>query len=88
MPRTHKSWDEIQESLTKHVADGDFAALEIAQVEEMMLIGCLTCPREKTLMQRAKFFGNVKFLDLKQILTLSEKGDPIGIESRNESEAS
>lgn len=75
MSRTHKSWDEIQESLRKHSNDGDFPALELAQVEEMMVIGCLTCPKEKTLRQRAKYFGSVKFLDLEQMLMLSEKDD-------------
>ena len=77
MPRTHKSWDDIQVSLVRHVADGDFAALETAQVEEMMVMGCLNCPKEKTIRQRAKYFGNVNFLDLEQMLTLAEKEDPI-----------
>ena len=77
MPRTYKSWDDIQESITRHAADGDFPALETAQVEEMMVMGCLSCPKEKTLRQRAKYFGNVKFLDLEQMLMLAEKEDHI-----------
>ncbi len=75
MPRTHKSRDEISKSLEEHVADGDFAALELAQIEEMMVLGCLSCPKEKTLRQRAKYFGKVKFLDLQRMLTLAEKED-------------
>ena len=77
MPRTHKSWDDIQESITRHSADDDFAALETAQVEEMMVMGYLSCPKEKTLRQRAKYFGNVKFLNLEQMLILAEKQDLI-----------
>lgn len=77
MPRTSKSWDNIQQSITKHAADGDLPALEIAQVEEMMVMGCLSCPKEKTLRQRANYFGNVKFLDLEQMLMLAEKVDHI-----------
>ena len=53
--------------------DDDFAALETAQVEELMVLGCLNCPKEKTLRQRAKYFGGVEFLDLRQMLTLAEK---------------
>ena len=75
MPRTHRSEDEIQDSIAKHVADGDSTALEHAQIEEMMIMGCLACPKEKTLKQREKYFGQVKFLDLEQMLRLAEKED-------------
>lgn len=75
MPRTHQSEDEIQGSIAKHVADGDTAALEQAQIEEMMVLGCLACPKEKTLRQRDKYFGQVKFLDLQHMLRLAETQD-------------
>ena len=74
MPRTYKSWEEIQESLGKYDTDGDFAALELAQVEEMMVMECLNCPKEETLRQRAKYFEKCKFLDLEQMLMLAERG--------------
>ena len=73
MPRIYKSRALIEESLAKHVADGDFAALELAQVEELMIMGCLNCPKDKTLRQRAKYFGKVEFLDLENMLMLAEK---------------
>ena len=73
MPRTQKSRAEIRDSVARYTADGDSGALEQAQIEEMMVMGCLNCPKEKTLRQRAEFFGGVKFLDLKQMLTLAEK---------------
>ena len=75
IPRTRKSVDQIQESIAKHSADGDFVALEAAQIEEMMVMGHLRCPEEKTLRQRAKYFGEVNFLDLKQLLELAENVD-------------
>ena len=77
MPRTQKSLEEIQDSIAKYTANGDSGALEQAQIEEMMVMGCLNCPKEKTLRQRAEFFGHVKFMDLKQMLTLAEKGGKI-----------
>lgn len=77
MPRTHQSEDEIQGSIAKHVADGDTAALEQAQIEEMMVLGCLACPKEKTLRQRDKYFGQVEFLDLEHLLRLAETEDVV-----------
>lgn len=75
MPRTHRSEAEIQDSIAKHAADGDSAALEQAQIEEMMIMGCLACPEEKTLRQREKYFGQVEFLDLEHVLRLAETED-------------
>ena len=75
MPRTHKSRDEIQDSIAKYTANDDSAALQLAQIEEMMVIGCLKCPEEKTMRQRREFFGEIKFMDLKQFLELAEKED-------------
>ena len=73
MPRTYRSRDEIRDSIAEFTASGDSGALEGAQIEEMMVMGCLNCPREKTLRQRAEFFGRVEFLDLKGMLALAEK---------------
>ncbi|KAI4120890.1 MAG: hypothetical protein LQ338_006697 [Usnochroma carphineum] len=47
MPRTHKSAAEIYQSLKMHARNGDdFEALELAQVEDLMINGCLACPEE------------------------------------------
>ena len=73
MPLTHKSWVEIQHSLAEHAHDEDLTALELAQVEEMMVMGYLACPKEKTMRQREKYFKNVAFRDLRTLLRCAEK---------------
>ena len=72
MPLTYKSWDEIQQSLAAHAHDEDLTALELAQIEEMMVMGYLACPKEKTMRQREKYFKNVAFRDLRTLLRCAE----------------
>lgn len=59
--------------ITEHANDEDVAELELAHVEEWMIAGAAACPREKTLRQRAKYFGEVKFSSLDELLRLAEK---------------
>ncbi|KAL8786520.1 MAG: hypothetical protein Q9213_002747 [Squamulea squamosa] len=62
-----KEW--IQETLEAHAGDEELSGeAELAQVEEMMVMSYLACPREKTLKQREKYFANVRFRDLSQLL--------------------
>ena len=79
MSVSHKSWEEIQHSLAN---PQDFEALELAQVEEMMLMGYLACPKEKTLRQREKYFSNVRFMGLEELLRFAEGVDFVGKEER------
>ncbi|KAI4251761.1 MAG: hypothetical protein LQ352_004673 [Teloschistes flavicans] len=69
MPVTYKTWSEIRNALTAHAHDEDTSALELAQVEEMMVMGCLACPKEKTARQRTNFFKDVAFRDLRTLLS-------------------
>ena len=70
MPTTHKSIEEIQYSLTSHMNDrnSDFEAMELAQVEEMMVMSCLGCPKETTMRHRQKYFAEMKFSRLGELL--------------------
>lgn len=69
MPRTHKSREDIQHALALYAGDDPISEeLELAQVEEMMVEGYLTCPREKTLTQREKYFKDINFMCLKELL--------------------
>ena len=69
MPRTHKSWAEIQEVLEKHANDDPISdKVELAQVEEMMVKSYLACPKEKTMRQRDKYFAGIKFRGLDELL--------------------
>ena len=73
MPRTYKSTSEIQLALEEHGHDETMSKeSEVAQVEEMMVLGCLAVPREKTLRQRGKYFQGVRFRGLEELLSDAE----------------
>ena len=74
IPITYKSLEQIQEEMS---GAKDFEALEAAQVEEMMVLGCLAVPREKTLRQREVFFKGIKFRGLRELLEDAKKMDLI-----------
>ena len=47
----------------------------LAQVEEAMVIGSLSCPKEKTLRQRGKYFPRLHFRGLHELLRLAKEVD-------------
>ncbi|KAL9006068.1 MAG: hypothetical protein Q9188_001195 [Gyalolechia gomerana] len=74
LPRTEKSWQQIQRVLEAHADDEELSEeSELAQVEEMMVMSYLACPKEKTLRQREKYFAHVQFRDLDQLLDSAEE---------------
>ncbi|KAL8878504.1 MAG: hypothetical protein Q9192_008438 [Flavoplaca navasiana] len=76
MPRTNKSWEKIQKTIEAHEGEEELSPeAEIAQVEEMMVMSYLACPKEKTLRQREKYFRNVAFLGLRQLLQEAKEVD-------------
>ena len=72
MPVTYRSWEAIQQTLAE---SDDAEVLEVAQIEEMMVMGCLACPREKTLRQRETYFSEVGFMGLEELLGYAEGVD-------------
>lgn len=74
MPRTFRLLMDIEKTLTDHEKN-DFEALELAQVEEMMVMGCLCCPREKTLLQRRTYFSDIDHRNLAQLLQYAQGAD-------------
>ncbi|KAL8993177.1 MAG: hypothetical protein Q9169_006549 [Polycauliona sp. 2 TL-2023] len=69
MPRTNKPWQEIKHTLEAQVEGEELSQeAELAQVEEMMVMSYLACPKQKTLRQREKYFAGVRFRDLGQLL--------------------
>ncbi|KAI4159511.1 MAG: hypothetical protein LQ342_006512 [Letrouitia transgressa] len=62
IPTSYSSLSNIQERLREHPDD------EIAQVREMVALGCLACPLEKTLRQRSKYFSEIQFRGLEALL--------------------
>lgn len=76
MPRTEKSWQDVQRVLEAHADDKVLSEeLELAQVEEMMLMSCLACPEEKTLRQRKEYFAHVQFRSLEKLLQSAKNVD-------------
>ena len=49
--------------------------MELAQVEDLMITGCMACPKEKTLRQREKYFPGLRFLALEELLRLAAEVD-------------
>lgn len=46
----------------------------LAQMEEVTVMGCLACPKEKTLKQRERYFSNLGFLGLEDLLRYTKEG--------------
>ena len=72
MPRTHRTLEDIQLSLTTSSSMEDSM---LAQIEEVMVMGCLACPKEKTLKQRERYFKDLKFLGLGDLLRYTKEGE-------------
>lgn len=79
MPKTFRSAQEIKDFITEHVPRGeeDTPEMIIARVEEWMIAGATALPREKTLRQREKYFGKVKFSALQELLLRAKDNDGV-----------
>lgn len=79
MPKTFKSAQEIEDFIAEHVPRGeeDTPEMIIARVEEWMIAGATALPREKTLRQREKYFGEVKFSTLQELLLRAKDNDGV-----------
>ncbi|KAG9241337.1 hypothetical protein BJ878DRAFT_233823 [Calycina marina] len=72
---TYKSKDKILEFINNNDQLELSHDMEIALVEEWMISGAAACPREKTLLQKEKYFKSVKFFSLQEMLQHAEKVD-------------
>ena len=72
MPRTHRTLDDIRLSLATSSSMEDSM---LAQMEEVIVMGCLACPKEKTLKQRERYFKGLRFLGLEDLLRYTKEGD-------------
>ena len=72
IPKAYKTEDEIKEVVAKG-ADGTLTEeIALAQIEEMLLYSQLTVPKEKTLVQREKYFPKLKWTSLSELLKEAE----------------
>jgi len=51
------------------------AEIEPGSLDEWMTAGAAACPKEKTLRQREKYFGRMKFASISELLQLAESKD-------------
>lgn len=47
----------------------------LAQMEEVMVLGCLACPKEKTLRQQKRYFEGLNFMGLEEMLSCAARTD-------------
>lgn len=71
MPRTHRTLEDIRLSLASSSSMEDSM---LAQMEEVTVMGCLACPKEKTLKQRERYFKGLGFLGLEDLLRYTKEG--------------
>lgn len=73
MTRTHRSKADIEATLASYLGELELSdAGESAQFEEMVIKGCLACPKAKTLRQRKDYFSNMTFSTLEDLLGSAE----------------
>ncbi|KAF9893451.1 hypothetical protein FE257_010763 [Aspergillus nanangensis] len=72
LPTTHRSKKEIQGNLRAREAAGDQDSLILAQVDEWMVAGASECPRAKTLQHRERYFPELHFMTLRELLESSK----------------
>ena len=46
----------------------------VAQIEEMTVLECLACPEDKTLRQRDRYFKDLNFMALEDLLRCAKEG--------------
>lgn len=73
MQISYKSEEETTRFIKNNQQTEVTRALEVALVEEWMIAGASACPREKTLLQRKKYFPSVTFSNLEALLSQAEK---------------
>ncbi|KAL4876916.1 NAD(P)-binding protein [Aspergillus karnatakaensis] len=68
LERLYRSEDDIKAALAEHEGHGGCEGRAIAEAEELTISGANCCPREKTLDQKARYFENVPFRSLREVL--------------------
>ena len=74
MGRSHRTLDDIGHALA---TSSTMEASISAQIEQMTVLECLACPKAKTLRQRERYFKNLEFLTLEDLLACAESDDII-----------
>lgn len=81
MEKTYRSKEDIDRDSSLPPTAENLEALYLASVEEMMITGSGACPREKTICQREKFFKNLSFTTLEELLLQTGSTRSLGTQS-------
>ncbi|RDW92956.1 aromatic alcohol reductase [Aspergillus mulundensis] len=71
--RKTRSLEEINSDLRKYESQPEIEDVGVVEVEQHQVAGATACPKEKTLRQREKYFSNVKFMSVEEMLTVAER---------------
>ena len=74
MEKTFRSQEQIDRDFQSSPTAENREAHYIAGIEIMMITGSGACPREKTLRQREKFFKDMKFTTVEELLQTASAG--------------
>ncbi|RAL15796.1 MFS general substrate transporter, partial [Aspergillus homomorphus CBS 101889] len=70
--RAYRSKANIEDDIKKYEDQPDSLELAIAEAEEWTISGATACPKEKTLQQREKFFSDIQFTTVGELLKKAE----------------
>lgn len=70
--RSQRPASDIARSLEESANSGDSDASASAEAEEWQISGAAACPEEKTRRQHEKYFRNLRFLSIEQLLQEAE----------------
>ncbi|KAL4904294.1 major facilitator superfamily domain-containing protein [Aspergillus multicolor] len=71
--RGTRSIDAINADLRAYESQTEIEDVGLVEVEQWQVTGATVCPKEKTLRQREKYFSNVKFMSVEEMLKVAEK---------------
>ena len=74
LPKTYRTREDIERALTLPPNQENQEAIFLAGVDEWNVIGAASCPREKTLRQREKYFKGLNFVTIEELLRRSQSG--------------
>lgn len=77
LERTYRSEEDIHRDTLLPRTAQNLDKLYLASIEEMMITGSGSLPREKTLRQRSKFFPGMHFTSLEELLSQTKSTDAV-----------
>jgi hypothetical protein len=77
LTRAYRSLDDIASSLREYEEIPEIEDAGLPEIEQWTVSGATACPKEKTLLQREKYFPGLHFLSLEEMLDRAETEDHV-----------